>query len=254
MHSKDKDKTGLLLKRLARFSKKSEGHRLRVKERFIKDGPETFTDEDLLELLLFFGIPRKDTRGLARELLKAFGGRLDHVLDAPPEELFKIPGLGPNSILPLKVVHEVARRYLRSKSTSEVFFNSPKEVFDYLLYELKGEKREIFMVLYLANNNRVLSIERLSEGTITESAIYPREIFGRAYSLGASKLVLVHNHPSGNLTPSREDIRITKLIALAGHLLNMRVIDHLIIGENGYMSFAEQGLMDQIERELKRDL
>lgn len=242
------------LKRLERFQNKSKGHRLRVKDRFLNEGPQSFTDEDLLELLLFFGIPRRDTRGLARDLLKRYQGRLDLILDAPIEELLKIPGLGPKSILPLKVVHEVARRYLKSKSTSEVFLNSPHEVFNYLLYELRGKKREIFMVIYLANNNRVLSIERLSEGTITEAAVYPREIFARAHSLGASKLVLVHNHPSGQIHPSKEDIKITKIVALAGLLLNMRVIDHLIIGEDRYYSFAEEGLMEQIEREIKREL
>lgn len=249
-----KEITEALLKRFERFNKKAEGHRSRVRERFWKEGPETFTDEDLLELLLFFGLPRRDTRGLARELLRSYQGRLDLLLDAPTEELLKIPGLGLNSILPLKVVHEVARRYLKSKTTSGVFLNSPQEVFSYLLYELKGVKREIFMVIYLASNNRVLSIEKLFEGTITESAVYPREIFGRAYSLGASKLILVHNHPSGNLSPSKEDIRITRIISLAGLLLNMRVIDHLIVAEEGYFSFAEKGLMEEIERELKREL
>ncbi len=242
------------LKRLERFQSKSKGHRLRVKDRFLNEGPHSFTDEDLLELLLFFGIPRRDTRGLARDLLKRYQGRLDLILDAPIEELLKIPGLGLKSILPLKVVHEVARRYLKSKSTSEVFLNSPHEVFNYLLYELRGKKREIFMVIYLANNNRVLSIEKLSEGTITETAVYPREIFARAHSLGASKLVLVHNHPSGQIHPSKEDIKITKIVALAGLLLNMRVIDHLIIGEDRYYSFAEEGLMEQIEREIKWEL
>lgn len=243
-----------LNKRLERFERKAKGHRNRVKERFWKEGPESFTDEDLLELLLFFGIPRKDTRGLARELLKAFQGRLDQVLDAEIESILDIPGLGLNALLPLKVVHEVARRYLRSKSLGACYLKSPREVHEYLLYELKGKKQEIFMVLYLASDQRVLAVEKLFEGTITESAVYPREIFARGYALGASKLILAHNHPSGNLTPSKEDIKITKLIALAGALLNLMVLDHLIIGEDRYFSFAEAGLMEEIEREIKKAL
>jgi len=243
-----------LIKKLKRFEEKAKGHRKRVKERFWREGPESFTDEDLLELLLFFGIPQKDTRGLARELLEAFGGRLDAILDAEPETLFKFPNLGPNSILPLKVVHEVARRYLRARSLGGTYLKSSKEVYEYLLYELKGEKREVFLTIYLAADNKVISLERLFEGTITESAVYPREVFGKAYNLKASKIILAHNHPSGNLTPSEEDKRLTKLFLLAGKLLHVRVLDHLIISETGYFSFAEEGVLEELEKEVLRSL
>jgi len=243
-----------LLKKLKRFEEKAKGHRKRVKERFWREGPESFTDEDLLELLLFFGIPQKDTRGLARELLQAFGGRLDAILDAEIDTLLKFPNLGPNSILPLKVVHEVARRYLRARTLGGTYLKSPKEVYEYLLYELKGEKREVFLTIYLAVDNRVISLERLFEGTITESAVYPREVFGKAYTLKASKIILAHNHPSGNLTPSEEDKRLTKILLLAGKLLHVKVLDHLIIGESGYFSFAEEGLLEELEKEVLRSL
>lgn len=248
---KDLEKT---LKKLAVFQEKAKGHRARVKERFWKEGPESFSDEDLLELLLFFGIPRRDTRGLARSLLKRFEGRLDKILDAEKEELIKIPQLGLNAILPLKVMHEVARRYLRTRIENSHFLKSPKEVFEYLLYELKGEKKEVFMVLYLATDNRVLGIERISEGTIAESAVYPREVFARAYQLGASKLVLVHNHPSGNLEPSSEDRKVTKIFILAGALLQLKILDHLIIGKDSYYSFAEEGIIEELEREVRKVL
>lgn len=241
-----------VLERLKRFEEKSQGHRKRVKERFLKDGPESFTDEDLLELLLFFGIPRRDTRGLARQLLKEFNGRLDAILDADEKTLLKIPGLGKKALLPLKVVHEVARRYLRARIKEGKYLKSPKEVYEYLLYELKGEKKEIFMVIYLASDNRVLSLDRLFEGTISESLVYPREIFGRAYTLGASKIILAHNHPSGNLSPSSADKNITKLLLLTGKLLHLKVLDHIIVGYDSYFSFAEAGLLEELEREVQK--
>ncbi|BAU22631.1 DNA repair protein RadC [Caldimicrobium thiodismutans] len=242
------------LKKFTAFQEKTKGHRARVKERFWKEGPESFTDEDLLELLLFFGIPRRDTRGLARALLKRFDGRLDKILDAEKEELIKIPQLGLNAILPLRVMHEVARRYLRARIENSPSLKSPKEVFEYLLYELKGEKKEVFMVLYLATDNRVLGIERISEGTIVESAVYPREVFARAYQFGASKLVLAHNHPSGNLKPSVEDKKITRIFILGGFLLQLKILDHLIIGKDSYYSFAEEGLIEELEREVRKVL
>ncbi|MFN3406286.1 MAG: RadC family protein [Caldimicrobium sp.] len=242
------------LRKLEHFTEKVKGHRGRVKEKFLKVGPEAFTDEDLLELLLFFGIPRKDTRGLARDLLRRYQGRLDKVLDAPIEELTKIPHLGVNSILPLKVVHEVAKRYLKARLKEVHYLKSPKEVYEYLLYELKGEKREVFMVIYLATDLKVLSAEKLFFGTINESVVYPREIFGRAYQLGASQLILAHNHPSGNLTPSEEDKKITRQLLLMGALLQLKVIDHIILGGDNYYSFAEAGLLEELEEEVRKKL
>ncbi len=242
------------LKKLSQFQNKALGHRERVKKKFWEKGSESFSDEDLLELLLFFGIPRKDTRAIARELLKKFQGKMDYVLDAPKEKLLEIPGLGPNAILPLKVVHEVAKRYLRARIENPQYLKSPKEVYEFLLYELKREKKEVFIVIYLSNDNRVLQIERLFEGTVSESVVYPREVFGRAYELGASKLILAHNHPSGNLNPSEEDKKITRLLILGGLLLNLKIIDHLILGKDSYYSFAEEGLMENIEREVRKNL
>ncbi|MFN4131561.1 MAG: RadC family protein [Caldimicrobium sp.] len=250
----DKKKVEEAIRKLERYESKAKGHRQRLKERFLKEGPESFTNEDLLELLLFFGIPRQDTRGLARALLQRYNGRLDKVLDAPLEELVKFPRLGPFAVLPLKVVHEVAKRYLKARSEEVYYLKSPKEVYEYLIYELKGEKREIFIVIYLATDLKVLSYEKLFKGTINESAVYPREIFGRAYQLGASKIVLAHNHPSGNLTPSEADKKLTKELILAGYLLQINVIDHLIIGLDNYYSFAEAGLMETLEREVKERL
>ncbi len=242
------------LKKLEEFEKKAQGHRARVKERFFREGAETFTDEDLLELLLFFGIPRKDTRKIARELLTLFDNDLSKVLDAEPKELFQISGLGPSAILPLKVAREVARRYLRSRAKSSVYLRSPKEVYDYLWFELKSRKRETFVVVYLSAVSEVLHVDELFEGTITEAVVYPREVFSQAIKLSASSIIVAHNHPSGSLKPSQEDIRLTELLYLAGKLLHIKLLDHLIVGESGYFSFAEEGLLDEIARRASQKL
>ncbi|MCI4454244.1 MAG: DNA repair protein RadC [Thermodesulfobacterium sp.] len=242
------------LKRLEDFEKKATGHRARVKERFFREGPEAFTDEDLLELLLFFGIPRKDTRKIARELLACFKNDLSNVLDAEPTELLKISGLGPSAILPLKVAREVARRYLRTRAKKAVYLRSPKEVYDYLWFELKARKRETFVVVYLSALSEVLHVDELFEGTITEAVVYPREVFSQAIKLSASSIIVAHNHPSGSLKPSQEDIRLTELLYLAGKLLHIKLVDHLIIGDFGYFSFAEEGLLEEIARRVSQRL
>ncbi|RLG13151.1 hypothetical protein DRN73_00040 [Candidatus Pacearchaeota archaeon] len=239
-----------IIKKYKNIEKKVKGHRARVKKRFFEEGPQSFTDEDLLELLLFFGIPRKDTRIIARELLKKYNQRLDKVLDANPQDLLEVKGIGLNSLLPLKVVHEVAKRYLKAKSEKADYLKSPEEIYQYLMYELKGKDKEVFMVIFLDTQFKVLGVEKLFEGTLTETAVYPREIFAKALEKKAVSLILVHNHPSGNLTPSKEDIRLTKLLILTGKLLQFKILDHLIIGETGYYSMAEKGIIEKLEKEL----
>ena len=204
------EKNKSLNRSFKKFQEKSRGHGERVKNRFLELGPETFSDEDILELLLFFGIPRKDTRYIARTLLKKFNNRLDEVLDAPVSELLKIEGLGKNAIIPLKVVREVAKRYLKHKAEKTQYLKSPRAVFEYLQYELKSLDKEIFMVIYLDANSGVIKTEKLFEGTLTEAVVYPREIFAKAINNRAVSLILVHNHPSGSLNPSQEDLNLTR--------------------------------------------
>jgi DNA repair protein RadC len=234
---------------LDKFIKKAKGHRSRVKNKFWELGPESFSDEDILELLLFFGIPRKDTRYIARTLLKKFNNRLDEVLDAPDSELLKIEGIGKNAIIPLKVVKEVAKRYLKHKAEKAYFLKSPQAVFEYLQYELKGLDREVFMVIYLDANSGVIKTEKLFEGTLTEAVVYPREVFAKALQNKAVSLILVHNHPSGNLKPSSEDINLTKKLILAGLLLQINILDHIIVSKNGYFSMAEEGIIEKLNNE-----
>jgi DNA repair protein RadC len=242
------------LKRLRRFEEKAKGHRARVRERFWKEGPQSFSEEDLLELLLFFGIPRKDTRAIARELLKTFGGRIDLVIDAPVEELIKIKGLGEAGILPLKVVQEVAHRYLKSRIKDRDYLRSPEEVYNYLMYRFKNHSREVFVVLFLDTHNRVIEVEELFSGTVNESAVYPREIFAKAVKYRAYALIFAHNHPSGRPVPSSADLRLTKKLILAGNLLGFKVLDHLIIGSEGYYSMAEKGDMERLFKEVLEEV
>jgi DNA repair protein RadC len=231
---------------------KAKGHRKRVKERFLKEGAEKFTDEDLLELLLMLNIPYRDTRKLARELLNTYK-TLDKVLDAPIEELCKFKGLKEKSVLPLKVIREVARRYLKARAFQTEYLRSPEEVFNYLKYEMQNLEREVLKVIFLDSKSRILGIETLFEGTLTESAVYPREIFAKVFQKQAVSIILVHNHPSGDPSPSRQDLKLTKTIILAGILLQVKVLDHIIIGKEGYFSMAEKGIMEKLEKEIREE-
>ncbi|MBZ4681787.1 DNA repair protein RadC [Thermodesulfobacterium sp.] len=232
---------------------KAKGHRARVKERFLKEGPKSFTDEDLLELLLMFSLPYRDTRKLARALLEQYK-TLDQVLDAPLEELKKFKGLKERAILPLKVIHEVARRYLQSRATKSEYLRSPQEVYEYLKYEMQNLDREVLKVLFLDAKSKFLGGETLFEGTLHESAVYPREIFKKALEKKALSIVIVHNHPSGDPMPSKEDFVITKKLVLAGELLQIKVLDHVIIGKNGYYSMAEKGDIERLKAEIRREI
>ncbi|QER41987.1 DNA repair protein RadC [Thermodesulfobacterium sp. TA1] len=232
---------------------KAKGHRARVKERFLKEGPERFTDEDLLELLLMFSLPYRDTRKLARTLLNHYK-TLDQVLDAPLEELKTFKGLKEKAVLPLKVINEVARRYLKTKALKTEYLRSPQEVYEYLRYELQNLDREVLKVLFLDAKSKVLGVETLFEGTLHESAVYPREIFKKTLEKKALSIVLVHNHPSGDPTPSREDLVLTKRLILAGELLQIKVLDHVIIGKNGYYSMAEKGDIERLKAEIRREI
>ncbi len=234
------------LKLLEKAYQKAKGHRHRVKSRFLCEGAKTFTDEDLLELILMFGIPYKDTRGIARELLKTFK-TFDKVLDAPVEDLIQVKGLGEKSVLPLKVVHEAARRYLRHKAIGSIYLKSPQEVYDYLKYELQNLDKETLKLICLDARSKVLNIDTLFTGTLSETAIYPREVFFKALERRAHSVILVHNHPSGDPTPSQADLKITEKLVLIGILMNLRVLDHIIVGKQGYYSMAEEGIIQSFE-------
>jgi DNA repair protein RadC len=230
--------------------KKGQGHRQRLRQKFLERGLSAFTDEEVLELLLTLGTPRKDCKPTARAAIGEFGS-LREVLEAPPEKLHEIHGMGPNNIVALRLIHEVARRFLQDRLEGMPYrFGSSQEVFDYLYHSMRDLKREVFKVLFLNSQNRILSVEDLFEGTLTTSTVYPREIIRRALEVHAAALVFAHNHPSGDPKPSRDDIRITRDLFWAGRIMGVRVLDHLIIGEGQYTSLADLGYMGRFQKEI----
>lgn len=233
------------------WQKKGEGHRRRLRDKFMDGGLERFSDEEVIEFLLTLGTPVKDVKPQAREALKRFGS-LSGVISAPVEKLREIHGIGPKNALYISLVHQVARRYLRDRANRQAFFGSSKAVFDYLFHSMRDLKREVFKVLFLNRKNELISDENVFFGTLTGSAVYPREVMTLALEQRAAAMVFVHNHPSGDPMPSPEDRRLTRDLVWAAQLLMIQVLDHVIIGNNTYYSFADQGLIRSYVEEFQR--
>lgn len=184
-------------------------------------------------------IPYKDTRKLARDLLSHYK-TLENVLDALVRELSNFKGLKERLALPIKVIKEVAKRYLKNKALKAEYLSSPQEVYYYLKYEMQNLPRETLKVIFLSSKSKGLDIEKLFEGTITESICYPRKIFAKTFEKSASSIILVHNHPSGKPTPSKEDAKFTKNLIIAGYLLQCKIVDHIITSKNGYYKWLKK--------------
>lgn len=223
---------------------RGEGHRERLRARFTEGGIDRFTDEEVIEFLLTLGTPRKDVKIPARQALKQYGS-LSGVLSAPLNELKTIRGLGEKNVLYLKLIHEVAGRYLRDRAANASFFSSSKAVYEYLFHSMRDLKREVFKVLFLNRKNELISDQDVFQGGLTGSAVYPAEIMKLALKNNAAAIVFVHNHPSGDPQPSPEDRLLTRNLVWASQLLAIQVLDHIIIGHNRYYSFADEGLIKQ---------
>jgi DNA repair protein RadC len=222
------------------WQKRVAGHRERLRQKFLIHGLEKLTDEEIVELLLTLATPRRDCKQIAREALRRFEG-LPGVLEASFDQLQQVPGIGPRNAIGLKLVHEVARKFLQDRLVSREFLSSSREVYDYLLHSLRDLKKEVFKVIYLNGRNEVIQIETLFEGSLTSSAVYPREVIKRGLDHHAAAMVFAHNHPSGDPAPSSQDFAITRDLYMAGKIMGIQVLDHLIIGRNRYYSFADQG-------------
>ncbi len=232
-----------------RFSsavKSREGHRSRLREKFSNAGLEGFLNYEIIELLLTLGTPRKDCKKPAKDALKKFR-TLRGVLEAPAELLLEINGIGAHNVFGLKLIQEVSRKFLKEKMMARAYCRSSKEVFDYLYHSLRDSKREKFKALFLDAKNQILEEKTIFEGTVDSSAVYPREIIKEALWCDASSLIFVHNHPSGDPTPSESDKKITNELVFAANVVQIRVLDHLIIGNNLYFSFADSGLLTECE-------
>ncbi len=235
------------------IEKRGKGHRQRLREKYMEGGLDRFSDEEVVEFLLTLGTPRKDVKIPARQALKRFGG-LSATLSAPINKLTEIRGIGPKNALYLNLVHHVAGRYLRDKAINKAFFKSSKAVFDFLFHSMRDLKREVFRVLFLNRKNELILDQDVFLGSLTGSAVYPREIMASALDNKASSLVFVHNHPSGDPSPSAEDRKLTRDLVWASSLLMIQVLDHLIIGNNTYYSFADQGLIRKFVKDYELKL
>jgi DNA repair protein RadC len=222
------------------------GHRKRLRDKFLKSGLAAFHDYEIVEMLLSLGTPRKDCKMPAKEAIKRFQTLRD-VLEAPTEELQQIAGIGANSVFGIKLVQEVAREFLKAKILEKPFYRSSQEVFDYLYHAMRDLKKETFKVIYLNSQNQIIDTIDLSEGTVNSSSVSPREVIEGAIKSHATALIFVHNHPSGNPEPSANDKSLTRELVYAGKIMRLRVLDHIIIGDNRYYSFAAEGLIEEYE-------
>ena len=225
-----------------------KGHRQRLRDKFTEGGLERFSDEEVIEFLLTLGTPQKDVKIPARQALKKFGS-LSGTLSASSRELINIKGIGPKNALYLNLIHQVAGRYLRDKAVEKTFFNSSRAVFDFLFHSMRDLKREVFKVLFLSRKNELIADQDVFLGSLTGSAVYPREIMTIALEKSAAALVFVHNHPSGDPGPSREDKKLTRDLVWSSRLLMIQVLDHIIIGNNNYFSFADEGFINTFNKD-----
>ena len=229
--------------------KDNQGHRERIKEKFLKNGIDGFAEYEILELLLTYCIPRKDTKPIAKELLNKFKS-LDNVFKADLDKLSAIDGLGKNTVAFLKLIgdlpsiiykDELKNKKLIDKETLKI---SNKDILlKYLRNKIGYEEIEKFYVIYLSSSNEVIEFEENSTGTLDRSSVYPREIYKRVINLNAKSIILAHNHPSDNITPSKSDIELTNEIAKGLKNFGALLIEHIIITKNSYFSFLEEGLI-----------
>ena len=234
------------------WQRRGEGHRQRLRDKFLAQGIEAFTDAEIIELLLTFGTPRSDCKEAARALLTQFGS-LPAVLDAAPVQLQQVKGVGPKNTFALHFIQGVARRYLHQRVVGKEYVRSSREVADYLIHSMRGLQHEVLTVVFLDAAHAVIDVTVVAEGTVTVNTIYPRELVKAALARNASALVIAHNHPSGSLTPSRQDNELTRSLYLVCSFMHLDLLDHLIIGAGDQVySFADQGLMATIREDCRR--
>lgn len=220
------------------------GHRERLRQKFLKGGLSGFLDYEIVELLLTLGTPRRDCRQAAKRALKEFKS-FRGVMEASDRDLERVPGIGRRNVLGIKLIHEVSRRFLKDRMMSRPVCHSSREVYDYLCHALRDLRTERFKVLFLDAKNQVLEEKTLFEGTVDSSAVYPREVIKDALRYEASAMIFAHNHPSGDPEPSLCDREITRDLIFAAQLVQIKVLDHIIVGNDRYFSFADQGLIEE---------
>lgn len=212
------------------------GHRQRLRDRFRKAGADSFPDYELLEMVLFRALPRRDTKDLAKRLLARFGSFAE-VVNAPDGRLKEVSGVGDAVVTELRLIRAAALRLMRGEISAGPLLSSWDQVLDYLRAVQGFEQREQFRILFLDKKNRLIADEIQGQGTVDHTPVYVREVVKRALELSSTAIILVHNHPSGDPTPSRADIDMTRMIVDAGRPLGVQVHDHVIVGRGGCASF-----------------
>ena len=219
-----------------------EGHRQRLRDRFRKTGPEALPDYELLELILFYALPRRDTKDLAKRLIARFGSFAETV-NAPEPQLREVKDAGDGVATLLRVVRAAALRLTRAEIAERPLLGSGDQVILYLRTAQGFEHREQFRILFLDKRNRLIADEVQGQGTVDQTPVYVREVVKRALELSSTAIILVHNHPSGDPTPSRADIDMTRHIVEAARPLGIAVLDHIIVGKGGHASFRALRLL-----------
>lgn len=221
------------------------GHRERMRERFMEEGLDSFKDHEVLELLLYYCVKQKDTNALAHRMLKEYG-TLHDLLEAHPRDIARRCGVSLNTATLISLCVPLARRYMNRKWGDKPVLNSSAKAGEYAVSLFTGRVYEAFFAICLDSQNRVNHAALVHEGTINEAPVYPRIIVETALRHKASSVILAHNHPGGSLKPSAADIEVTRKICAALQPISIRVVDHIIIAGERYLSFAEEGLLDSI--------
>jgi DNA repair protein RadC len=228
---------------------KGEGHRGRLREKFLESGLTGFHDYEVIEMLLTLATPRKDCKDTAKEAMSRFK-TLQGVLEAAPASLLDVTGIGPQNIFGIKLIQAVADRYLEKRLSQKDILSHSKALFDYLYYNMRDKSRECFKMVHLDAKNQVLGVETLFVGSLSTTAVYPREVVQSALDHHAAAVIFAHNHPSGDPTPSSDDMAITRKLIFCCDIMGITVHEHIVIGENRYFSFADEGHISSIYREL----
>lgn len=218
------------------------GHRGRLRSRFLSVGANALADYEMLELILFPAKPLGDVKPIAKSLLEKFGS-FGKVLLALPAELLKVEGVNEAAVVAIKVTKESAERLLKEEVTKRTVIKSWTQLLDYLRLHIGNNQNEVFHILFLNNKLELIADEQQQQGTINHTPVYPREVVKRALELGASSIILAHNHPSGDVLPSKADIDVTKQIIEAAKALGISVHDHLVVGNNEVFSFKSKGII-----------
>ncbi|HET6182728.1 MAG TPA: DNA repair protein RadC [Acetobacteraceae bacterium] len=220
----------------------AEGHRARMRARLLTAGPDALADHEMLEMVLFLALPRRDTKPIARALLARFGS-FAAVIAAPLQDLRGIDGLGEASIAALKLVHAASVRLLRAEVIGRPVLSSWDRLMDYLTATLARERIEQFRVLFLDTRNRLIADEMQGRGTVNHTPVYPREVARRALELNAAAVILVHNHPSGDPAPSHDDVAMTQEVRAALSAVSVLLHDHIIVGNGKWTSLRQLGAL-----------